>query len=66
MQKRRDAKVAKRFFKRLLRKVVTDKLRNHGVAHGELIPETIHDTRQYADNRAQLSHEPTRVKERGM
>ena len=73
LQKRRDAKTAKRFFRRLLRrhqgeprKIVTDKLRSYGVAHRELIPDTIHDTTQYANNRAELSHEPTRVRERGM
>jgi putative transposase len=26
------------------RKIVTDKLRSYGVAHRELIPETIHST----------------------
>ena len=36
------------------------------MAHRELIPDTIHDTSQYANNRAELSHEPTRVRERGM
>ena len=36
------------------------------MAHRELIPESIHDTSQYANNRAELSHEPTRVRERGM
>ena len=73
LQKRRDGKAAKRFFRRLLRKhrgeprkIVTDKLRSYNVAHRELIPETIHDTSQYANNRAELSHEPTRVRERGM
>lgn len=73
LQKRRDGKAAKRFFKRLLhkykgepRKIVTDKLRSYGVAHRELIPETIRDTSQYANNRCELSHEPTRVRERGM
>ena len=73
LQKRRDARAARRFFRRLLRvhkgeprKIVTDKLRSYGVAHRELIPETIHDTSQYANNRAELSHEPTRVRERGM
>ena len=45
---------------------MTDKLRSYGVAHRELIPETIHDTSQYANNRAEQSHEPTRVRERGM
>ena len=47
----------KRFFKRLLRasgreprRVVTDKLRSYCVAHRELIPDTIHDTSQYANS----------------
>ncbi len=73
LQKRRDGAAAKRFFRRLLiqhqaelRKIVTDKLRSYGVAHRELIPETIHDTSQYANNRAELSHQPTRIRERGM
>ena len=73
LQARRDGSAAKLFFKRLLknhqgepRKIVTDKLRSYGVAHRELMPETIHDTTQYANNRAELSHQPTRVRERGM
>ncbi len=73
LQTRRDGKAAKRFFKRLLRihggeprKIITDKLRSYGVAHRELTPEAIHDTSQYANNRAELSHQPTRVRERGM
>ena len=73
LQSRRDGKAAKRFFRRLLkthrsepRKIVTDKLRSYGVAHRNLIPDTIHDTSQYANNRAELSHQPTRVRERGM
>ena len=73
LQARRNGKAAKRFFKRLLknhtgepRKIVTDKLRSYGVAHRELIPDTIHDTTQYANNRAEVSHQPTRVRERGM
>jgi len=73
LQARRDGIAAKRFFKRLLRnhggeprKIVTDKLRSYGVAHRELIPEAIHITDQHANNRAEQSHEPTRVRERGM
>ena len=73
LQGRRDGAAAKRFFKRLLRshggeprKIVTDKLRSYGVAHREVIPEAIHVTDQYANNRAEQSHEPTRVRERGM
>jgi putative transposase len=45
---------------------VTDKLRSYGVAHRELMPDVIHDNSQYANNRAEQSHEPTRVRERGM
>ncbi len=48
------------------RRVVTDKLRSYGVAHRELIPDVAHDTSRYANNRAELSHQPTRVRERGM
>ncbi len=73
LHRRRDGKAAKCFFKRLLRasgneprRIVTDKLRSYGVAHRELIPDAIHDTSQYANNRAELSHQPTRVRERGM
>ena len=73
LQSRRDGAAAKRFFRRLLkshggepRKIVTDRLRSYGVAHRELIPETIHSTQQYENNRAEQSHEATRVRERGM
>jgi putative transposase len=73
LQAKRDGAAAKRFFKRLLRshggelkKIVTDKLRSYCVAHRELMPDVIHDTRQYANNRAEQSHELTRVRERVM
>jgi putative transposase len=73
LQNRRDAKAAKRFLSRMIkkhkgepRKIATDKLRSYGVAHREFIPETIHSTEKYANNRAELSHQPTRVRERGM
>ena len=73
LQVRRDGTAAKRFFKRLLishggepRKIVTDKLRSYGVAHREVMPETVHITDQYANNRAEQSHEPTRMRQRGM
>lgn len=73
LQARRDGAAAKRFFRRLLnrhrgepRKIVTDKLGSYGVAHRELVPHAIHDTSQYANNRAELSHQSTRVRERGM
>jgi putative transposase len=81
LQAKRDGVAAKRFFKRLLRshgseprKIVTDNLRSYGVAHRELIPETIHSSDRYENNRAEQSqslprfigYEATRVRERGM
>lgn len=73
LQVRRNGAAAKRFFRRLLKKnrgepriIVTDKLRSYGVAHRQLMPDTAHGTSQYANNRAELSHQPTRVRERGM
>ncbi len=45
---------------------MTDKLRSYGVAHRELMPDVSHDNSQYANNRAEQSHEPTRVRERVM
>ena len=38
----------------------------YGVAYRELIPETIHSTKQYENNRVEQSHEATRVRERGI
>ena len=68
-----DGEAATSFFKRLLarhkgeiRRIVTDKLGSYRVAHRGLMSDTHHDTRQYANNRAELSHQPTRVRERGM
>ena len=73
LQERRDATSARRFFRHLLarlggepRTIVTDKLGSYSVAHRELLPDAAHDTRRYANNRAELSHQPTRVRERGM
>jgi putative transposase len=73
LQAKRNGAAAKRFLRRLLRsccgeprKIVTDKLRSYGVAHREVIPEAIHITDRYANNRAEQSHETTRVRERGM
>lgn len=73
LQARRDGAAAKRFFKRLLRShgseprtIVTGKLRSYLFACRELIPDTIHSTKQYENNRAEQSHDATRARERGM
>jgi putative transposase len=73
LQTRRDGNAAELFFKRLLKKhrgeprrIVTDGLGSYGVAHRELIPGAIRDTSQYANNPAEVSHQPTRGRGRGM
>ena len=60
LQAKRDGAMVKRFFKRLIRshkgvprKIVKDKLCSYPVAHREVIPETIHVTDRYANNRAE-------------
>jgi putative transposase len=73
VQPRRDARAARRFFRKLLRgqgsepaRLVTDKLRSYGTARRAVMPTVPHDTRQYANNRAEVSHQPTRQRERQM
>jgi transposase-like protein len=65
VQPRRDAKAAKRFFRRLLkglqylpRVIVTDKLRSYGVAQRKLLPKADHRQSRYLNNRAENSHRP--------
>ena len=73
LQDRRDAKAAKRFFRRLIWRhgtqpwsVITDKLGSFRVAHRELVPDSLHVTDRYANNRVEQLHEATRFRERGM
>ena len=73
VQKRRDGKAAKRFFRRLLkglqylpRVIVTDKLRSYAVAQRHLLPKVEHRQSRYLNNRAENSHRPTRRRERQM
>src|SRR5579859_5032750 len=73
VQPRRDAKAAKRFFRRLLkglqyvpRVIVTDKLRSYGVARRQLLPRVEHRQSRYLNNRSENSHRPTRRRERQM
>jgi putative transposase len=73
LQSRRDAKAARRFFRRLMKKtravprvVVTDKLRSYGAAHREVIPSMEHRSHKGLNNRAENSHQPTRQRERAM
>ena len=73
VQSRRNAVAAKRFFRKLLkglryvpRVIVTDKLASYQVAHRELLPSVTHRRSKYLNNRAENSHQPTRVRERVM
>ena len=73
VQKRRNTGAAKRFFRKLLKglqyvpnRLVTDKLRSYGAAHRTTMPSVTHYTRQYANNRAEVSHQPTWQRERHM
>ena len=73
VQSRRNAKAAKRFFRKLLkglryvpRVLVTDKLASYGVAARELMASVEHRRSRYLNNRAENSHQPTRQRERAM
>ncbi len=73
VQKRRNTHAAKRFFRKLLKglryvpnRLVTDKLRSYAAAHRITFPSVHHCTTQYANNRAEVSHQPTRQRERQM
>ena len=73
IQTRLNRGAAARFFRRLLkqqgqtpRRLITDKLPGYRPALREEIPGAVHDRTQYANNRAEVSHEPTRQRERLM
>ena len=73
IQPRRNAKAAKRFFRRLLkglayvpRVLVTDKLASYGAAQREVLRSVEHRKSKYLNNRAENSHQPTRQRERAM
>jgi putative transposase len=73
VQNRRDKAAARRFFRRLLKKirtvprvVVTDKLCSYGAAHREAMPSVEHRSHKGLNNRAENSHQPTRQRERAM
>lgn len=46
--------------------MVIDKLRSYSAAIKELIPNVEHSTKQYENNRCELSHQPVRQQERQM
>ena len=73
VQKRRNKAAAKQFFRKLLKgqcqvpwRMITDKLKSYSAAHRDVMPSVTHSTEQYENNRAEVSHEPTRLRERQM
>jgi putative transposase len=73
VQSHRDNKAAKKFFRKLLktlryvpRALTTDKLRSYGAAKAEVLPNVQHLAEKYQNNRAENSHQPTRLREKVM
>ena len=71
VQSRRNKKAAKRFFRKLLkglqyvpRVIVTDKLKSYSAAKAEIMPGVEHRQHKGLNNRAENSHQPTRVREK--
>ena len=67
VQRRRNKKAAVRFFRRLIkgqgrepRWLITDKLRSYDAAHRKVMPTVEHLNTVYANNRVEVSHQPTR------
>jgi hypothetical protein len=73
VQSRRSAAAATRFFRKLLkglryvpRVIVTDKLKSYAAAKRKILPKVEHRQSRYLNNRAEVSHQPTRRRERQM
>lgn len=73
VQSHRDKKAVKKFFRKLLkglqyvpRVIITDKLRSYHAAIAEVLPGVEHLQQKYQNNRAENSHQPTRLRERVM
>jgi len=73
VQPKRDRWAALRFFRKLLhaaerppRVIITDKLRSYAAARKLVMPDIEHRQSRYLNNRAENSHQPTRIRERQM
>jgi len=71
VQSRRDKKAAKRFFRKLLkglqyvpRVIVTDQLGSYRAAKADILPGVEHRQQKGLNNRAENSHQPTRLREK--
>ena len=70
VQRRRNTQAAVRFFRRLLkgqggepRWLMTDKLKSYNAAHRKMMPTVEHLNHVYANNRVEVSHQPTRQRD---
>jgi putative transposase len=73
VQSRRNKQAAKRFFRKLLksqqyvpRVIITDKLKSYGAAKRDILPGVEHRQHKGLNNRAENSHQPTRLREKKM
>jgi putative transposase len=73
VQSRRNKQAAKRFFRKLLkgltyvpRVIITDKLKSYAAAKREILPGVEHRQHKGLNNRAENSHQPTRLREKKM
>src|SRR6267143_2495035 len=73
VQSKRDKGAAKKFFRKLLkglryvpRAIITDRLRSYSAAKAEVLPSVEHCQDKSQNNRAENSHQPTRLRERLM
>ena len=73
LQRHRDTKAAKRFFRKLLEKqgfvprvIVTDQLKSYAAAKKQVLKSVEHRQHKGLNNRVENSHQPTRTRERRM
>jgi putative transposase len=73
VQPRRNKRAAKKFFRKLLkrlqyspRRIITDQLGSYAAAKAEVLPDVEHTRDKRSNNRAENSHQPTRERERRM
>ena len=73
IQSRRNRQAAKRFLRKLLkglryapRVLITDKLKSYAAAKKQIMPGVEHRQHKGLNHRAELSHQPTRQRERQM
>ena len=73
VQRRRDKKAAKKFLRKLLkgsryvpRLIITDKLKSYSAVKLAVMPSVEHRQDRWQNNRAENSHQPTRLRERAM